>query len=97
MYDAVELIKTAALEAYEAAKPVSVVFGRVISEEPFKIQTEQKAVYTERMIIFTNRLKKESFASGDTAVFIRLQGGKRLLALDILSRNENQRRTALDT
>lgn len=53
MNDVVELIKRAALEAMEAAKPVHLVFGEVISASPLKIQVDQKAIYTEKMLILT--------------------------------------------
>ena len=53
MPNAVELIKQAATEAVEAGKPVQLLFGRVISEHPLQIQAEQKAVYTEKMLVLT--------------------------------------------
>lgn len=53
MNDVVELIKRAALEAVEAAKPVHLLFGEVISAAPLKIQVDQKAIYTEKMLILT--------------------------------------------
>ncbi len=90
MYDAVELVKTAALEAVEASKPVCVAFGRVLSREPLKVQTDQKAVYGERSLIFTERMRSDALYPGDTVAMIGLRGGKRFLILDILKRHDTR-------
>ena len=52
----VELVKQAALEAVDASGPVQIVFGKVISTSPLKIQSEQKAIYTEKMLILTRNV-----------------------------------------
>lgn len=52
----VELVKTAALEAIEANKPVHLIFGTVISVSPLKIQIDQKTIYTESMLILTRNV-----------------------------------------
>lgn len=54
--DAVEVVKKAAREAVEAAGPVHLVFGTVISADPLKIQVDQKAIYTEKMLILTRNV-----------------------------------------
>lgn len=56
MANAVELVKRAAVEAVEAGKPMQVQFGRVVSARPLKIQGDQKAVYTEKMLILPRGL-----------------------------------------
>ena len=56
MPNPVELVKQAALEAVEASGPVCVVFGKVISASPLKIPSEQKAIYTEKMLILTRNV-----------------------------------------
>lgn len=56
MPNMVELVKRAALDAVEASKPVAVVFGQVISDSPLKIQVDQKATYTEKMLILTRNV-----------------------------------------
>lgn len=56
MANAVEAVKRAAVEAVEAGKPVQLVFGQVISASPLKIQVDQKAVYTEKMLVLTRNV-----------------------------------------
>ena len=58
MYSAnlTSLIKTAAKEAVDASGPVQIAFGKVISASPLKIQSEQKAIYTEKMLILTRNV-----------------------------------------
>ncbi len=52
----VELIKQAAVEAVETAKPTAVVFGTVISEVPLKINVEQKLTLTEEFLILSRNV-----------------------------------------
>ena len=56
MPNAVELVKQAAVEAVEATKPVQVLFGKVISVSPLKIQVSAKSIYTEKMLILTRNV-----------------------------------------
>lgn len=53
---AVGLVKKAAVEAVEASKPVNLLFGTVISTSPLKIQVDQKAIYTEKMLVLTRNV-----------------------------------------
>ena len=52
----VQLVKKAAVEAVEAAKPVQFLFGQVISASPLKIQVDQKSIYTEKMLVLTRNV-----------------------------------------
>lgn len=56
MPDMVQLVKKAAVDAVEAAKPVQFVFGQVISASPLKIQVDQKSIYTEKMLVLTRNV-----------------------------------------
>ena len=56
MPNAVEVVKRAAVEAVEAGKPVHLLFGQVISAAPLKIQVDQKAIYTEKMLVLTRNV-----------------------------------------
>lgn len=56
MPNAVEVVKKAAVEAVEAGKPVNLLFGEVISASPLKIQVDQKAIYTEKMLVLTQNV-----------------------------------------
>ena len=44
------------MEAVEAGKPVNLLFGEVISASPLKIQVDQKAIYTEKMLVLTRNV-----------------------------------------
>lgn len=52
----VEVVKRAAVEAVEAGKPVIILFGKVISASPLKIQVDQKTILTEKMLILTRNV-----------------------------------------
>lgn len=54
--NAVELVKKAAVEAVDASKPVHILFGTVISASPLKIQVDQKAIYTEKMLVLARNV-----------------------------------------
>ena len=56
MPNVVELVKRAAVEAVEQGKPVHLLFGEVISASPLKIQTDQKSIYTEKMLVLTRNV-----------------------------------------
>ena len=56
MPNAVEVVKRAAVEAVEAGKPVVLLFGKVISDSPLKIQVDQKTILTEKMLILTRNV-----------------------------------------
>lgn len=56
MPNAVEVVKKAAVEAVEAAKPVHLVFGQVVSASPLKIQVDQKSIYTGKMLVLTRNV-----------------------------------------
>lgn len=54
--NAIEAVKRAAVEAVEAGKPVSFLFGQVVSAKPLKIQVDQKTMYTEKMLVLTRNV-----------------------------------------
>ena len=56
MPNPVEVVKQAAIEAVDASKPVHLLFGQVISVSPLKIQIDQKAIYTEKMLVLTRNV-----------------------------------------
>ena len=56
MPNAVDLVKQAAVQAVDASKPVHVVFGQVISVSPLKIQVDQKAIYTPKMLVLSRNV-----------------------------------------
>lgn len=59
MYDSSDLIKTMkqlAIEAVESLKPVNVLFGKVISTSPLKVQVEQKLTLTKEQLVLTRNV-----------------------------------------
>lgn len=56
MPNAVNLVKQAAVEAVEAAKPVQLLYGVVVSATPLSIQVDQKVFYSEQMLVLTRNV-----------------------------------------
>lgn len=56
MSSMVPLVKQAALEAMESAKPVQVVFGTVQTVSPLTIRIEQKLTLGEKNLILTRNV-----------------------------------------
>lgn len=50
----VELIKKAAVDAVEAASPVNVMYGTVMSVNPLKISLEQKLILDEDSLVLSS-------------------------------------------
>jgi hypothetical protein len=55
--DMIGIMKRMAIEAVAASKPTSVVYGKVISTSPLKIQVDQKMTLTEQFLILTRNVK----------------------------------------
>ena len=84
MNDIADLIKTIAKTAVEQDKPASVVTGKVISKNNFKIETEQKLIINEDFIIFPKRFYNYDWEENDNVVLIRCDGGQRYLLVDLM-------------
>lgn len=54
--DLVRILKKAALDAVNASKPANVVFGKVISTSPLKIQVEQKLILSSAQLVLTRNV-----------------------------------------
>ncbi|MPN09853.1 hypothetical protein SDC9_157146 [bioreactor metagenome] len=54
--DFVNTIKKAAVEAVNASKPMAVVYGKVISSSPLKINVEQKMTLTSAQLVLTRNV-----------------------------------------
>ena len=52
----VEIIKQASLDAVSASRPTSVVFGKVVSDDPLKIEIDQKLTLEEPQLILTRNV-----------------------------------------
>ena len=56
--DLLNSIKKAASEAVDASKPVAVMYGKVISDSPLKINVEQKMTLSEAQLILTRSVSR---------------------------------------
>ncbi len=72
----IEIIKKVALNAYEASKPVSLLFGEVISTNPVKIQVSELLTLTKEFLVINGTVSK-----GDKVSLIRCQGGQKYVVL----------------
>lgn len=54
MPDLLDVIKTAAMEAYKASSPAAIVFGTVQSVSPIKINIEQKLTLDSSHLVLTS-------------------------------------------
>ena len=87
-------IKTAALDAVNAEKPTSVLFGKVISVSPLKISIDQKMTLEHPQLILTRNVTDykinddvavyNALKANDGVVLIRVQGGQKFLVVDRL-------------
>ena len=56
MHDLSQLIKQAALDAVENDKPMNIVYGTVVSDNPLQISIEQKLTLGEKQLILTRNV-----------------------------------------
>lgn len=54
--DLLKIIKKAAVEAVNASKPTTIVYGKVISISPLKINVEQKMTLTSAQLVLTRNV-----------------------------------------
>jgi len=54
----VRAIKTAALDAVDASKPVEVRFGTVVSDDPLEIRVDPKVTISGQQIVLTRAFAK---------------------------------------
>lgn len=54
--DLLYLIKKAAIEAVNASKPTSIVYGKVISTSPLQVNVEQKMTLTAAQLVLTKNV-----------------------------------------
>lgn len=71
-----DTIKRVALSAFEASNPVKLLFGKVISTDPIKIQVGEYLTLTKEFLVING-----SVSVGDTITLIRCQGGQKYVVL----------------
>lgn len=76
MSELLDVIKQAAVEAWEAEQPVQLRFGKVESVDPLAIKISDSITLTKEFVIMTGTV-----AVGDMVSVIRKQGGQQYLVL----------------
>lgn len=85
--DILNVIKKAATEAVNAAKPTSIVYGKVTSASPLKISIEQKMTLTKEQLILSRNVTDydtnitmdwTSESAGDTLHSHKVKGKKKI-------------------
>lgn len=72
----IEIIKKVALNAFEASKPVALMFGKVISTDPMKIQVNERLILTSEFLVINGEV-----VEGDSVTIFRCQGGQKYVVL----------------
>ena len=72
----IETIKKVALNAFEASTPVKLMFGKVISTDPVKIQVGELLTLTREFLVINGTISE-----GDEVTLIRCQGGQKYVVL----------------
>lgn len=83
--DLVKIIKKAATDAVEAAKPTAICYGEVINDDPLEISIDQKITLDEDQLILTNTIANAGLVISDRVVLLREQGGQQYVVLDKLA------------
>lgn len=72
----IDTIKKVALNAFEASNPVKLLFGKVISTDPVKIQVGELLTLTKEFLVINGTVFQ-----GDDVTLIRCQGGQKYVVL----------------
>lgn len=72
----IDTIKKVSLNAFEASNPVKLLFGKVISTDPVKIQVGEYLTLTKEFLVINGAVSQD-----DTVTLIRCQGGQKYVVL----------------
>lgn len=76
-------IKRAAVEAVEAKKPMAVIFGKVTSAAPLKVQVDQKLELSGSQLVTTSAVRGyNALKKGEKVILLRADGGQKFIVLD---------------
>lgn len=81
MNELIRIMKRAAMEAVEEAKPTAVTFGSVSSVEPLKIRLKPKLTLDWDFFVVPEHLNDMKLAQGDRLLLLRVQGGQSYVVL----------------
>ena len=96
MFELVEAVKQAALEAVESKDPMSFRLGKVVKVSPLEVWIDQKLTVPESALILTGMVDKieceaegigritldNSLKAGEQVILIRVDGGQKYIVLD---------------
>ena len=93
--DLLKLIKKTSLEAVNASKPANMVFGKVISVSPLKIQVDQKLILTSAQLVLSRNVTDYKVKIDDTehtihnalkvnekVIMMQVSGGQKYIVID---------------
>lgn len=72
----IDTIKRVAINAFEASNPVKLMFGKVISTDPVKIQVSDLLTLSQEFLVINGEVFE-----GDDVTLIRCQGGQKYVVL----------------
>lgn len=72
----IDTIKRVALNAFESSNPVKLLFGKVVSTDPVKIQVGEFLTLTKEFLVINGEISE-----GDAVTIIRCQGGQKYVVL----------------
>lgn len=79
----IPIIKKAALDAVNSTQPVNILFGKVTSVSPLKVQISPKLVLEGNNLVITSRISDDvELKKNDSVILVRIQGGNAYLVLD---------------
>lgn len=81
MSELIRIIKQAAVEAVEEAKPVGIIFGSVLNSKPLKLRINPKLVLDKDFLLVPEHLRNTAFEKGDNVILLRAQGGQAYVIL----------------
>lgn len=81
MADLLEVIKRAAMNAYNSSSPTALMFGTVITRNPLTIGIEQRMTLDKDQLILT-RAASNNLSVNDKVALIRMDGGQTFLVID---------------
>ena len=85
----VKIIKKAAVEAVEAAKPAGIYFGTVTAVNPLRV--EQKMTLEKEQLVLTRNVTdyetedgsvQNALKQGEEVILFRMQGGQKYVVMD---------------
>ncbi|MFJ2042252.1 DUF2577 domain-containing protein [Paenibacillus taichungensis] len=80
----IDAIKRMAIEAVDAANPVTIAYGTVTSTSPFEVLVDQRFTLPEEVLVIPEYASKLNLVNGDNVLMLRVQGGQNFVVLDRL-------------